>query len=140
MNVFLSIKYHPDLRNRERIEKILSILECCGAKTMCVLPDLEKWGKVHYDPAELMRITLREIRSAHLVIVDLTEKGVGLGIEAGYAVARGIPVVTIAQYGSDISTTLRGISRDVFFYQDWAELEPYFQQAMAGQTGSFDKW
>jgi len=30
------------------------------------------------------------------MVVDLTEKGVGVGIEAGYARARGIPIVTIA--------------------------------------------
>jgi nucleoside 2-deoxyribosyltransferase len=122
------------LRNRERIEKILIILERCGAKTICVLPDIEKWGKVHYDRPELMRVTLREIRNAHLVVVDLTEKGMGLGIEAGYAVARGIPVVVIAQRGSEISPTMQGISSDVFYYDEWTELEVYFHQILFGQA------
>ena len=54
--------------------------------------------------------------------VDLTEKGVGLGIEAGYACAKGIPIVIVAQQGSDISATLQGISQQVIFYQQFNEL------------------
>jgi len=57
-----------------------------------------------------------------VVLVDLTEKGVGLGIEAGYAYANGIPIVTIAQTGADISETLRGIASTVFFYTDYTDL------------------
>lgn len=56
-------------------------------------------------------------------IIDFTEKGVGLGIEAGYAYAKEIPVITIAKNGSDISETLKGISKEVFFYNNIDDLE-----------------
>ena len=66
------------------------------------------------------------IRSCQLVVIELTEKGVGLGIEAGYAYAQGIPIITIAQKGCDISTTLAGISESVYRYSDFADLNRFF--------------
>ncbi len=128
MKAFLSIKYHPDLHNKDKIEIIMRILESCGINPFCVARDFEKWGQVHFDPQELMSITLREIRSTHLVVVDLEEKGVGVGIECGYAAARGIPIVTIAPRGSDVSLTLQGISREIVYYTAADDLTPYFQQ------------
>ena len=70
-----------------------------------------------------MRIIFSKIDSCKLVIIDLTEKGVGLGIEAGYAFAKGIPVITIAKCGSDVSETIAGISKKVMFYNDIEDIE-----------------
>ncbi|HEX9925880.1 MAG TPA: hypothetical protein VGD99_24705 [Anaerolineae bacterium] len=42
-----------------------------------------------------------EIDSSEVVVIELSAKGVGLGIEAGYAYARRIPIVTIARTGSN---------------------------------------
>jgi len=130
MNVFLSIKYHADHSNRGRTEEILKILESCGVKTCCIVRDFEKWGSVQFDSRELMQITMREIRNTHLVVVELSEKGVGVGIEAGYATARGIQVITIASRDCEVSATLAGISEDVFYYTQTAELNAYFQRIL----------
>ena len=75
-----------------------------------------------------MAKTFEEIDSSDVVVTDLTERGVGLGIEAGYAYAKGVPVVAIARKGSDISATLRGISRQVFWYAGWDELRLVVRQ------------
>ncbi len=130
MNVFLSIKFHADQHNRALVEQVLAVFENCGMHATCIVRDYEKWGAVHFNPQELMRITLREIRNSHLLVAELSEKGVGIGIEAGYAVSRGIPVITIAAVGSDISETLRGISKDVYCYTRPAELNSYFKQLL----------
>jgi nucleoside 2-deoxyribosyltransferase len=71
--------------------------------TMCIVRDVEKWGGVRLSPETLMARTFEEIDSSDLAVIDLTEKGVGVGIEAGYAHASGIPVVVIARKGADIS-------------------------------------
>ncbi len=73
-----------------------------------------------------MQKTFEMIDSCDLVVTELSQKGVGLGIEAGYAYAKGIPVVTIAKQGRDISETLGGISEEVVFYDDVEGLEPFF--------------
>ena len=65
-----------------------------------------------------MRRSFAAIDKSDFVLVELSEKGVGLGIEAGYAYARKIPVLTMAREGQDISTTLQGISAQTFTYDD----------------------
>ena len=126
MNVYLGVKYHADNRNREVIEEISEVLARCGIATSCVARDLEKWGKVRFEARDLMRRTFDLIDECDFVVIELSEKGVGLGIEAGYAYAKGIPVMTAAKEGSDISETLRGVSSHIFFYEEVSDLLPIF--------------
>ena len=126
MKAYLAIKYHPDNANRPRIEGIAAALETCGFETVCIARDVERWGQVQLDPAELMDRSFAEIDGCDVVVVDLSEKGVGVGIEAGYAYARRIPILTIAAQGADVPTTLRGISREIFQYREFGELVEFF--------------
>jgi nucleoside 2-deoxyribosyltransferase len=122
MRVYLAIKYHENNTNRARIEGILAIFERHGLETYCIARDLEQWGTVTVDAHVLMQKAFQAIDISNIVCVDLTEKGVGVGIEAGYAFAKHIPIVTIAQADADISTTLRGISQKIVFYRRYDEL------------------
>lgn len=127
MKVFISIKYREDNSNKDCIEKISSALERNGFETVCITRDIEKWGQIQLSPLELMKKTFAEVDSSQLIVVDLTEKGVGLGIEAGYAHAKEIPIVVIARSGSDISTTLQGIARKLFFYDEFEDFASFFK-------------
>ncbi len=122
MKAFLSVKYHEDQGNRPHIESIVHELGKLGCETICVVKDMEDWGAIHYSPEELMRKTFEAIEASDILIVDLTEKGVGAGIEAGYAYAKGKPVITIAKRGADISTTLSGISKRIAWYGKYEEI------------------
>lgn len=73
----------------------------------------------------LWKRSFQEIDASDIVLVDLTEKGVGIGIEAGYAFAKHIPVITIAQIGSSISTTLQGISQHILLYSQYADIKEF---------------
>jgi nucleoside 2-deoxyribosyltransferase len=129
MKIFLSIKYHADHYNRDLIENITRALQ--PHRVICVARDVEEWGKEKFGSQELMQKTFAEIDSSDIVVVELSEKGVGLGIEAGYARAKGKPIITVARRGSDVSETLKGISREVFIYQDTGELGKFFRTLMA---------
>lgn len=130
MKAYIAIKYHPDNQNRPVIEQISNALEQNGFDTVCVTRDLENWGQIHFSPEELMQRSFAEIDESDLVVIDLTEKGVGLGIEAGYAWAKQIPIVTIAKKGADISTTLQGISHRVYWYDEFDDLTGFFTQTL----------
>ncbi|CAK7005978.1 hypothetical protein [Tissierella sp.] len=128
MKAYVGIKYYKDYRNRAIIDKILVALEKIGYKTSCIVRDIQNNDQVEYSPYELMQLTFKEINECDLVIIELSEKGVGLGIEAGYAFARGIPIITVAKQGSDISETLEGISKKVLFYDDGQEMDGLFNK------------
>jgi len=98
------------------------LLEAEGHELICVFRDLEKWGELSFRPDDLMTRTFEIVDRSGLVLIELSEKGVGLGIEAGYAHAKGKPILTIASTGSDISTTLSGISSDVILYDSYSQL------------------
>lgn len=130
MKAYIAIKYYPNNQNRPLIEQISNALEQNGFDTVCVVRDLENWGQLHFAPQDLMQRSFEEIDASDLVVIELTEKGVGLGIEAGYAWAKQIPIVTIAKKGADISTTLQGISQRVFWYDEFDDVAGFFTQTL----------
>lgn len=113
MKAYLAIKYQADLSNRVLVEQLSTVLQDQGIQPFVMV--LEDTGTTN-DPVELMRKTFAAIDASDVVIVEFSEKGVGLGIEAGYAFARGKPIVVLARHGAMISETLRGIAKHVFFY------------------------
>jgi len=126
MKAYLAIKFHENCKNRELIEQISESLQNAGFNSVVMIRDYEKWGKVKFTPEELMKLTFKLIDESELLIVEFSEKGVGLGIEAGYAYAKNKPIIVVAKKDSDISTTLRGISKEVFFYDKPEELTEKF--------------
>lgn len=121
MKIFLSIKYHADHHNRQLIERLTHHLRPHDVR--CIMRDVERWGATLFAPPELMRRTFAEIDACEQVLVELSEKGVGIGLEAGYAYAKGKSITVIAQHGCDISETLRGIAQQVVWYEDVMELK-----------------
>jgi len=122
MRAYLAIKHHEDNSNRQLIEQLSLHLSLQGIETTVMTRDHERWGEKKFPPDELMRITFEEIGVSDVLIVEMSEKGVGLGIEAGYAFAKGIPIIVVAREGSDISETLRGIARKIILYKDPEEI------------------
>ena len=88
-----------------------------GIDTFVFSRDYEHWGEKRFEPKELMRLALDAMGTCDAVIIEFSEKGVGLGIEAGYAYAKGKPIHVVARVGSEISDTLRGIADSVTFYE-----------------------
>lgn len=126
-NLFLGIKYHADRSNRKLIKELTDSLEEAGFKVSCMT--IKDYGREEETPAEsLMEKTFKEIKSSDLVVIELSEKGVGLGIEAGYAYSLEIPVYTILREGSDASKTLKGISEKTIRYSEPEELTDKFKR------------
>ncbi len=59
---------------------------------------------------QMMQQAMRDIDNCDVLIAETTDKGIGIGIEAGYAKGKGKPVVYLRQSTAEHSTTLSGIS------------------------------
>jgi nucleoside 2-deoxyribosyltransferase len=127
MKFYLGIKFHEDLSNKQLIERICFIAEQQNHKIICVHRDLEKWGNVTFSLEKLMQKTFEIIEDSDAVIIELSENGVGLGIEAGYAVAKSIPVYALLPKGSVLSPTMEGICKKCFQYETDADIEYVFE-------------
>ena len=86
-------------------------------------------GEGVFHPRWTYEKTFQIIDDSDVVIIDLSEKGVGLGIEAGYAYSRGIPVIAIANK-PNISTTLLGISKYNCVYTGREDLVNFLKVAL----------
>jgi len=131
MKAFISIKHYQDNRNRSDIERLSSIMAKSGFQTVCIVRDYEAWGEKIYSSNELMQITFKEIAASDVLVVESSVRGVGLGIEAGYAFARGVPILVVARSGAVISSTLSGIASAQAHYSSDTELEQFLSQELA---------
>lgn len=122
MRIYLAIKFHSDNRNRPLIEALVSRLVEQGHSVVCAVRDFENWGEMTFDPRELLMKSFAAIESCDLVLIEATEKGMGIGIEAGFAFARQKPVITIAPPDVDLSINLRSLSSNVVWYKDVSEV------------------
>jgi 2'-deoxynucleoside 5'-phosphate N-hydrolase len=126
VKIFLSIKHYADNRNKQLIEDISSLLTSKGFETINICRDIEKWGKLDLSPQKLMFETFRALDRCDIVLIELSVKGVGLGIEAGYAFARNKPIITIANREANISKSLEGISTAKFTFGSLDDLDQFF--------------
>jgi len=119
---YFGIKFYEDNRNRDEIETISSMLHNDGIETVCISRDIEKWGTVTLSSQELMRITFEAIDDSNFVILEMSEKGVGLGIEAGYCIAKGKPLIVLIKKGLELSSTMQGIASIIIQYNQPEEI------------------
>jgi hypothetical protein len=114
--VYLAIKYHADNKNKDLIRSISHACQINGLHCFCIAQDIEMWGEKSFEPADLMRISFEYIRSSDFVLIEFSEKGVGIGIEAGYAFALNLPIYVIHLPEVEVSETLKGIATAIFPY------------------------
>lgn len=117
MKLYLGIKFHEDLSNKNLIEKICTIAEKQDHQIICVHRDLEQWGNTKFSLEELMIKTFEIIENSDAVIIEFSESGIGLGIETGFAVAKSIPVYVLLPKGKVLSPTIQGVCRKCFEYE-----------------------
>jgi len=131
MRAFLSIKFWGDDRNRRDVEEIISTVEELGGEVFCFRRDAEKWGEMEFEPKEMMRITFNEIDQCDFLIATVADWPIGVGVEAGYAYAKGIPVICICSVDKELANTVAGLADYVIRYQDYDDLNKKLSPILA---------
>ncbi len=122
MNVYVAAKFHADYSNRELIEKISQALDSSGHHSIVAFRDLDEWGAKKLSPHEIMVWDFKAIRGADVLLVEFSEKGVGIGIAIGFAKALGKRIIVIAKKNSETSDTVQGTADSVRFYDSVEDL------------------
>jgi nucleoside 2-deoxyribosyltransferase len=122
MRVFLSIKFWGDDRNRRDVEGVIAAIEDAGFEVYCFRRDAEKWGEIDFEPEEMMNITFNEISKSDFLIANVADWPIGVGVETGYAYAKGIPVICIYSADKKVANTVAGLADHVVRYQDYGDL------------------
>ena len=122
MKAFLSIKFWGDNRNRRDIEGTIDALEGAGFNVFCFVRDAEEWGKNQFEPEQMMTTTFNQIDQSDFLIANVADWPIGVGVEVGYAYARGVPIICICSMTEKVPSTVAGLAKHVIRYEDYNDL------------------
>jgi len=125
MRAFLAIKHHDDVRNRDFIEEITAQFKKINIDIFVFVRDVEHYEPWVGTPRELMQSAFAEIEKSDIVIAEISEQSIGVGIEVCYAFTRGIPVYVLAKKGTRVNSTIKGICKDVLVYENLEDLQKF---------------
>ncbi|KKQ89636.1 MAG: hypothetical protein UT12_C0010G0007 [Candidatus Curtissbacteria bacterium GW2011_GWC2_38_9] len=74
------------------------------------------------DNKTLMKLALEKIDESDLLLAELTYKSIGIGIEVGYAKAKGKRIIYMHRIGTELSTTTSGVCDIRIEYKDISDL------------------
>ena len=87
-----------------------------------------------FDPTQerqMMNQALADIDSCDMLIAETSHKGIGIGVEAGYAKAKNKPIVYLRHENAEHSTTVSGISDFQIIYTDTSDLKNKLKDAVS---------
>jgi nucleoside 2-deoxyribosyltransferase len=72
---------------------------------------------------QMMSQAMNDIENCDILIAETSEKGIGIGIEVGYAKAKGKIVIYLRGQNAEHSTTVSGISDFQIVYSNTKDLQ-----------------
>ena len=105
--------------NRVNFDKEINQLKKCLAKySIELLVFVDKYEFTPNQEKEMMSIAFEEIDNSSFLIVELSKKAIGVGIEVGYAFAKQKPIIYIKQKNANHSTTVGGCTDYIIEYEN----------------------
>lgn len=117
---YIAISYS---KRNELAEELTAIREALLASGIKPFVFTEQFQFSPLQEKEMMQEAMRQIDAADLLIAETSDKAIGIGIEAGYAKAKGKPVIYLRNTKADHSSTLSGISDYAVIYNSTEDLK-----------------
>lgn len=107
MNAYISISYSK----RKLFEKEIStIVDTLKSFKISSLVFVDTYTFNVSQEKEMMQQAMIDIDNCDILIAETSDKGIGIGIEVGYAKAKGKIVIYLRNNDAEHSTTVSGIS------------------------------
>ncbi len=120
MRAYISISYQKRRSLNTAITAIMTVLEEHQIESL-VFVDQHKFEPEQEQ--EMMQAAIASLEQCDLLIAETSHKGIGIGIEAGFAKAKKKPVVYLRHKESEHSTTLSGVSDYRVIYKSTDDLQ-----------------
>lgn len=116
---YLSIGY----QNRQTLAaEITAIRELLSAHQIELFVFVDQYHFAPQQEKEMMQQAFRDISGSDLLIAEVSEKAIGVGIEIGYAAALGKPIIYLRHAQAEHSTTAAGTAGYSVIYPAAAEI------------------
>lgn len=132
MKAYISVSYKNRKNAGEVLHAITEVLQKAGISPF-VFVDTYSFSVA--EEKEMMAQALHHIECCDMLIAEVSDKAIGIGIEAGYAKAKGKPVVYIRNSNAEHSTTLSGISDYHIIYDNAEDVSNKLRIALKHITG-----
>lgn len=117
---FISRSYEHREHYDAAIAHVVAGLRCMNMEGV----DFVRWYSFAEGQArEMMAATLESIHQADVLIAEVSEKVIGVGIEIGYAAALGKPIIYLRKSDAPFSTTVGGLATIAIVYDNPQDLE-----------------
>jgi nucleoside 2-deoxyribosyltransferase len=119
MKAYISISYN---KRQELIDELQSIIETLKKFHINPFVFVDNFKFSSEQEKEMMQQAILSIDDCDLLIAETSDKAIGIGIEVGYAKAKGKPVIYMRNKDAEHSTTVSGISDFQIIYDDIKDL------------------
>ena len=116
---YLSISYQNRKKLCAEIEAIRAVL---AANQIELFVFVDNYCFATTEEKQMMQQAFTDIASADLLIAEVSEKAIGVGIEIGYAAALHKPIIYLRNMQSTHSTTASGSADHSIIYQNPEDL------------------
>jgi nucleoside 2-deoxyribosyltransferase len=132
VKAYISVSY----KNRKSVDsEIEEIIQTLRESSISSLVFVDRYRFEPEQEHEMMKTAMSEIDSCDLLIAEVSDKGIGIGVEVGYAKAKGKPVVYLRHQNAEHSTTVSGVSDFQVIYSDITDLKQKLTQVITKLKG-----
>lgn len=120
MTAYISLSYSHRNRLEPIVQVIRSTLQQQGITPFVFV---DNYHFAREEETAMMQQALADIDACDLFVAETSDKAIGIGVEAGYARARGKQVLYLRHHEAEHSTTVAGISHHCLVYKNAADLQ-----------------
>ena len=127
MQAYISISFSKRKELEKEVQAIKNALQKCVISGFVFVDEYQFSAK---QEKKMMQNAIEDIEKSAILIAETSEKGIGIGIEVGYAKAKNIPVIYMRNSKSEHSTTVSGIADFSIIYSDEKDLEEKLEEIL----------
>ena len=128
MQAYISISFSKRKELEKEVQAIKNALQKCGVSGFVFVDEYQFSAK---QEKKMMQNAIEDIEKSAILIAETSEKGIGIGIEVGYAKAKNIPVIYVRNSSSEHSTTVSGIADFKIIYENVIDLEEKLEKIIS---------
>lgn len=110
-------------KRKERKEELNSISKVLLAHNVKPFVFVDNFNFTSEQEKGMMYEAMKAIDDCDLLIAEISDKAIGIGVEVGYAKAKEKPLIYLRNKNADHSTTVSGISDFTILYNDIDDME-----------------
>ena len=127
MQAYISISFSKRKELEKEVQVLKNALQTFGISGFVFVDEYQFSAN---EEKEMMQKAMEDIEKSAILIAEVSEKGIGIGIEVGYAKARNIPVIYVRNSRSEHSTTVSGIADFKIIYENEIDLEEQLDEIL----------